>query len=250
MQIILTSFDEYIELEDDASYVEIAGSADYTTIEGPDGDVIPLATVASVGFIGSTEEYVDVVAGGEAVGVPSATVDVVEPAPAPLEVVTLGEVTNVTKILDGVGFNFEHVDTATTPSFIAEESTIYLCDTTAGPMSIEPFTPQADGEWFGIWDAGGAFATNHVTVSTEGRTFQTIASELVMNCSNTGVLLVSEGNNWNVFALSRFGQEALATGAGELQNFFIQQAQPVADPPWVWYELDGAGNLANIKVGL
>lgn len=245
MEITLTAFDEYLEFDSDAEYLVVEGSADYSTIEAPDGETVPLANVAAVGFIGTSDEYVDVSADAEAVATASGPVQVVEPDADPHEVVTIGELTQITKLFSGNGINFQHEAAA----FTAAEGIVYLCDTSGGAFSVTPFEPQSDGEWFGVWDVGGEFAANNLTVLQDGRTFQGFATDLIMNCSNTGVMLISEGTNWNVFSLSQFGAEEFV-GSLSQQTLYIQADQPTADPPWVWYELDGGGNLANIKVGL
>ena len=46
-----------------------------------------------------------------------------------------------------------------------------------------------------------------------------------------------------------FDLEWVDPPAAAVQNVFIQQTEPVAAPPWIWYQTDALGNVIDILKG-
>jgi hypothetical protein len=108
----------------------------------------------------------------------------------------LGDGTYLSNIAATVGETSFIIQTA---SFLATGSMRYGVDTTAGAITATlPATP-ATGQAVFFADAGGAYATNNLTVDRNGQTIMNDASDLTINTPNQNFGLFWSGSTWRVY---------------------------------------------------
>lgn len=87
-----------------------------------------------------------------------------------------------------------------TANYTAVNKDGVLADTSGGAFTVTlPATPAAGTEVI-VADAGGAWATNNLTVARNGSTIEGVAEDLICNLNNVSVQLVYDGTTWQVYA--------------------------------------------------
>lgn len=250
-EILAEAFEEYLVFEVPEDYVTVEANEAFATATDGDGTVLTVETVPDSEAIGAEIAYLSVGTSAPADVEASGSIDVVETS-STFDVVTIGEVTNNFNYYDGAGGQFVCVSTT---QVTADMFATYLCNSVGGAFSIPLPEGAEEGDWVAFWDDGDAFDTNPVTVELGGYTsIEGEAEDLVLNCSTRGVIMVYKGGDWSVFKDGRLGDYenviAEITTVEGTTNVFFSETQPAETPPFVWYELDNAGNLADWHVVL
>jgi hypothetical protein len=97
------------------------------------------------------------------------------------------------------GASAEGAFTIETASFSAVAGVRYGVDTTGGAVTATlPATPAA-GQAIFFADAGGAYATNNLTVSPNGQTIMGDTGDLIVNTPNQNFGLFWSGSTWRTY---------------------------------------------------
>jgi len=94
------------------------------------------------------------------------------------------------------GFTWENISTNTN----AVAGMGYIIDTTSGAVTLTLPASPAAGDYVGVLDALGTFATNNLTVARNGNLIQGAASDLTCNLTGQSFALVYQGasGGWRV----------------------------------------------------
>lgn len=87
-----------------------------------------------------------------------------------------------------------------TANYTAVNKDGVLADTSGGAFTVTLPASPATGTEVIVADAGGAWATNNLTVARNGSTIEGVAEDLVCNLNNVSVQLVYDGTTWQVYA--------------------------------------------------
>ena len=87
-----------------------------------------------------------------------------------------------------------------TANYTAVNKDGVLADTSGGAFTVTLPASPATGTEVIVADAGGAWATNNLTVARNGSTIEGAAEDLVCNLNNVSVQLVYDGTTWQVYA--------------------------------------------------
>jgi Collagen triple helix repeat (20 copies) len=87
-----------------------------------------------------------------------------------------------------------------TANYTAVNKDGVLADTSGGAFTVTLPASPATGTEVIVADAGGAWATNNLTIGRNGSTIEGVAEDLVCNINSVSVQLVYDGTTWQVYA--------------------------------------------------
>ena len=129
-----------------------------------------------------------------------------------------------------------------TADYTAVSGEIIFVDSSGGVITIDAPASPVEGDWFGVWDTGGAAEANNVTVDRNGSTIDGVAENYVLDMDYGRWDLMYDGTTW------RFSPVVLGEDNNDIPDIFTVVVDIVANTDYVlWYDAPFAGTVTAVR---